>query len=163
VPEDLPPSAQRVQVALAAAGVEAQVVELPRSTRSSKEAALAIGCEVRQIAKSVVFRRADTDQPVLVIVSGHNRVDERLVAKHLNAPIGKADAEFVKRTTGFAIGGVPPLAHTSPIHTLVDQDLLELDLLWAAAGTPHAIVPLTPQQLLRATAGHVVRVAASPP
>jgi prolyl-tRNA editing enzyme YbaK/EbsC (Cys-tRNA(Pro) deacylase) len=154
-------SVQRVQAALVAAGVTARVVELPQSTRSAREAASAIGCEVEQIAKSLVFRRLDNDEPVLVIAGGQNRVDEQLLSAHLQAPIAKADAEFVRRTTGFAIGGVPPLGHATPVRTLIDRDLLDLDVIWAAAGTPHAVVSLTPQQLLAATGGQVVQISSS--
>jgi len=161
VDREMSSSVQRVQAALVAAGVTARVVELPQSTRSAREAANAIGCEVEQIAKSLVFRRLDNDEPVLVIAGGQNRVDEQLLAAHLQAPIAKADAEFVRRTTGFAIGGVPPLGHATPVRTLIDRDLLELDVIWAAAGTPHAVVSLTPQQLLAATGGQVVRVSSS--
>ncbi len=159
---ELPESARRVQQALAAAGIPTSVVELPQSTRTAVEAAAAIGCQVEQIAKSLVFRRADSGSPVLVIASGTNRVDERLVASHLNTEIVKADAAFVRARTGFAIGGVPPLGHDAALLILIDEDLLELTTLWAAAGTPNAVFSLTPDQLVRATGGQVVRVAASP-
>src|SRR5215207_6873663 len=145
--EELSESARRVQRALAAVGIAAEVVELPQSTRTASDAAAAIGCRVEQIAKSLVFRRADSGRPVLVIASGANRVDERLVASHLNTEIAKADADFVRATTGFAIGGVPPLGHDLPLQTLIDQDLLQLDTIWAAAGTPHAVFSLNPNQL----------------
>lgn len=161
--ENLSESARRVQQALTAAGIAAQVVELPHSTRTAKDAAAAIGCRVEQIAKSLVFRRADSGQPVLVIASGVNRVDERLVSEHLNAEIAKADADFVRSTTGFAIGGVPPLGHDVPIQTLIDEDLLRLDVVWAAAGTPHAVFSLTPRQLVEATGGRVLPVSSSAP
>jgi prolyl-tRNA editing enzyme YbaK/EbsC (Cys-tRNA(Pro) deacylase) len=159
--EELSESARRVQRALAAVGIVAEVVELPQSTRTASDAAAAIGCRVEQIAKSLVFRRADSGQPVLVIASGANRVDERLVASHLNAEITKADADFVRAATGFAIGGVPPLGHDLPLQTLIDQDLLQLDTIWAAAGTPHAVFSLNPNQLVQATGGHVVPVKTS--
>jgi prolyl-tRNA editing enzyme YbaK/EbsC (Cys-tRNA(Pro) deacylase) len=161
--ETLSESARRVQRALDDAGVAAEVVELPQSTRTAVEAAATIGCRVEQIAKSVVFRRVDTGSPVLVIASGPNRVDERLVAAHLNAEIGKADAEFVLSTTGFAIGGVPPLGHDVPIETLIDEDLLRLDSIWAAAGTPHAVFSLRPEQLVQATGGSVVAISKPSP
>lgn len=162
--EPLSESARRVQRALAAAGIVAQVVELPQSTRTAVEAAATIGCRVEQIAKSVIFRRVDTGSPVLVIASGPNRVDERRVASHLKAEIAKADAEFVRSSTGFAIGGVPPLGHDVPVETLIDEDLLRLEVIWAAAGTPHAVFSVKPDQLVRATGGAVVPVSkASPP
>lgn len=160
--EELPESARRVQRALAAAGISAPVVELPESTRTAVEAAAAIGCRVEQIAKSLIFRRADSGDAVLVITCGANRVDERLVSSHLGVEITKADASFVRSATGFAIGGVPPLGFEAPLETLIDEDLLRLDTLWAAAGTPHAVVPITPRQLVGATGGRVVTVAASP-
>ena len=159
--EDLSESARRVQRALAAVGIAAEVVELPQSTRTASDAAAAIGCRVEQIAKSVFFRRADSGQPVLVIASGPNRVDERLVSSHLNAEITKADADFVRAATGFAIGGIPPLGHDVPVQTLIDEDLLRLDTIWAAAGTPHAVFSINPNQLVQATGGQVVSVKAS--
>lgn len=158
-----PAAARRVQRALAAAGIAAQVVELPQSARTAAEAAAAIGCGVEQIAKSLVFKRVESGLPVLVIASGINRVDERLVASHLGAEIAKADAEFVRSSTGFAIGGVPPLGHGAPLETVLDEDLLKLDIVWAAAGTPHAVFSITPQELAHITGGRVLRVAMPPP
>jgi len=159
VTPELSESARRVQQALAGVGIASRVRELPQSTRTASEAAAAIGCRVEQIAKSLVFRREDSGQPVLVIASGTNRVDERLVSSHLSTGIGKADADFVRSTTGFAIGGVPPLGHAVALQTIIDEDLLRLDTIWAAAGTPHAVFSLTPQQLVRATGGHVMAVS----
>jgi prolyl-tRNA editing enzyme YbaK/EbsC (Cys-tRNA(Pro) deacylase) len=156
--EDLPDSARRVQQALIAAGLSSQVVQLPQSTRTANDAAAAIGCRVEQIAKSLVFRRTDSNEPVLILASGSNRVDERLIAASLNAGIAKADADFVRSTTGFAIGGIPPLGHERPIETLIDEDLLRLETLWAAAGTPHAVFSLTPSELVQATGGRVLAV-----
>jgi len=150
----------RVQRALEAAGIASQVVELSESTHTASDAAAAIGCRVEQIAKSLVFRRLDSGRPVLVMAAGTNRVDERLVTSHLNAEVVKADAAFVRSTTGFAIGGVPPVGHDPPLQTLVDEDLLRHDIIWAAAGTPHAVFSLTPQELVQATGGHVVSVSA---
>jgi prolyl-tRNA editing enzyme YbaK/EbsC (Cys-tRNA(Pro) deacylase) len=159
--QDLPESARRVQQALTSAGISAQVLDLPQSTRTANEAAVAVGCRVEQIAKSLVFRRTDSDRPVLIIASGSNRVDEKLVASHLSASIVKADADFVRATTGFAIGGVPPLGHDRPVETLIDEDLLRLDTIWAAAGTPHALFAISPHELVRATGGRVLPVAAA--
>lgn len=158
--EPLSRSALRVQEALAAAGIPARIVELPASTRTAVEAAAAVGCTVGQIAKSLVFRRADTDEPVLVVASGANRVDERAVAARLGSDIGKADADFVRRATGFAIGGVPPLGHVSRIRTLIDEDLLKFDVIWAAAGTPNAVFSTDPRQLVAGIRGEVVAVGA---
>lgn len=161
--EDLPDSARRVQQALIAAGLLSQVVQLPQSTRTANDAAAAIGCGVEQIVKSLVFRRTDSNEPVLILASGPNRVDERLVASALNAGIAKADAGFVRSATGYAIGGIPPLGHERPIETLIDEDLLRLDTIWAAAGTPHAVFSTSPHELVRVTGGRVLAVRVQEP
>jgi len=161
VTEKLPDSAQLFQQMLKAKGLDAQVVVLPQSTRTAKEAAAAIGCQVGQIAKSLVFQRTDTKQPVLVIASGSNRVDEQLVSTYLNTEIAKADADFVRSSTGYAIGGIPPLGHTNPIPTLIDRELLRYDPIWAAAGTPHAVFSVSPHKLVAITEGHVMAVSVS--
>lgn len=153
-------SAQRVQDALTALGFSmGQVVELPATTRTAAEAAEAIGCTVAQIAKSLVFRGAQSGAPVLVITSGVNRVDTALVAGALGEPLAKADADFVRAQTGFAIGGVPPVGHDRPLRTFIDQDLRQFDTIWAAAGTPNAVFCLTPADLEQMTGGLVIRVA----
>jgi len=152
------PSAQKVQDALAAAGFSNRVVELPDSTRSAAEAAAALGCTVGQIAKSLVFRGKTSGGALLVIASGAHRVDEAAVAAELGEPIGKADADFVRDQTGFAIGGVPPVGHARP---LVDEALLAHAEIWAAAGHPYAVFKLTPPELVAMTKGRVVRVAAT--
>jgi prolyl-tRNA editing enzyme YbaK/EbsC (Cys-tRNA(Pro) deacylase)/protein-tyrosine phosphatase len=151
-------SAQRVQAALAAAGFTLAVVELPQSTRTSAEAAAAVGCAVGQIAKSIIFRAAASDRPVLVLASGPNRVDEAAVSAHLGEPLAKADAAFVRARTGFVIGGVPPISHAEPLPTFIDEDLLAYDEIWAAAGTPNAVFKLTPQQLVSLTGGTLARI-----
>ena len=155
---NLPPSAQKVQDALAALGLDLPVMELPASTRTSAEAAAAVGCAVGQIAKSILFRARNSGRPVLVITSGSNRVNETRIADLLGEPLDKADAEFVRARTGFAIGGVPPLAHTEALETFVDEDLLQYAEIWAAAGTPHAVFRLTPALLVRIAAGRTVKV-----
>jgi prolyl-tRNA editing enzyme YbaK/EbsC (Cys-tRNA(Pro) deacylase) len=152
-------SARTVQAALEAKGVPLRVVELSQSTRTAAEAAAAIGCMVAQIAKSLVFRGTHTNQPVLVIASGTNRVDEHKVAALVDEPVAKANAAFVREHTGFAIGGVAPVGHPQSLRTLVDQDLLQYEELWAAAGTPHAVFRLTPAELVQVTGGDVVVVA----
>ena len=149
----LSPSAQRVQDALVARGFTNRVVELDASTRTSAEAAAAVGCTVADIAKSIVFKGATSGRAILVIASGVNRIDERKVAAALGEKPRKADAEFVRTATGFVIGGVPPLGHVQPIVTLIDQDLLARARIWGAAGTPNAVFPLTPDELLRMTGG----------
>ena len=155
-------SAQKVQAALAARGFTLQVVELPRSTRTSAEAAAAVGCSVGQIAKSLVFRAAKSNRPVLVLASGANRVSESAVAALVGEPLAKADADYVRARTGFVIGGVPPVGHAEPIVTFVDEDLLQYTDIWAAAGTPNAVFRLTPEELVRLTEGKVARVKTSP-
>jgi len=131
-------------------------VELPDSTRTAADAAQAIGCTVAQIAKSLIFRAEEADRPILVIASGVNRVNEKTLAAILGEKIGKADADFVRQRAGFVIGGVPPVGHIEPIETFLDEDLLQYDEIWAAAGTPHAVFRLTPDELARATAGKVI-------
>lgn len=143
----LKPSARRVQAALAEKGLAFEVREFPESTRSSAEAAAAIGCSVGQIAKSLVFRGKVTDRPVLVVASGGNRVDERKVAAVIGEAIDRADAAFVRERTGFAIGGVPPLGHLEPPLVALDRDLKAHAEIWAAAGTPNAVFRLTPDAL----------------
>ena len=155
---NLSPSAQKVQNALAALGMSLEVVELPASTRSAAEAAQAVGCTLGQIVKSLVFRTLDSDRPVLVETSGANRVNEQLLGVLVGEAIGKADAEFVRQRTGFVIGGVPPVGHSEKLLTFIDQDLLGYAEIWAAAGTPNAVFPLTPADLLRISGGEVVGV-----
>ena len=151
-------SAQSVQDALIELGLTLQVIELPDSTRSAAEAAETIGCSVGQIAKSLIFKTKLTEKPVLVIASGPNRVDEKKIGTLLGEEIGKADADFVRQHTGFTIGRVPPVGHTRPITTFIDQDLLAFDEIWAAAGTQNAVFRLTGDDLVRATGGQVVEV-----
>ena len=160
--EGLARAARRVQEALAAAGLPCRVVELPASTRTAREAAATIGCRVEAIAKTVVFRRADDDGPVLVVASGGTRVDERRLGALLGAPVRQADPDFVRAATGYAIGGVPPLGHLQPIPTFLDEGLLGLATVWAAAGTPHAVFSLTPAELVTATGARVAPLAVAP-
>ena len=152
-------AAQRVQDALKALGVACQVVELPESTRSAAEAAQAIGCRVEQIVKSLVFRGQSTNRPILAVVSGGNRVDEEKLAVLVAEPVAKADAEYVRQRTGYAIGGVPPVGHVESLVCVVDEDLLQYEQIWAAAGTPRAVFRLTPADLQRITDGRVVSMA----
>ncbi len=153
-------SAQKVQDALRALGFANEVREFESSTRTSAEAAASVGCTVAQIAKSIIFRAAQSNRPVLVIASGVNRVDERKVANAIGEALRKADAEFVRERTGFVIGGVPPVGHAEPPLILIDRDLLAFERIWAAAGTPKAVFPLSPDELVRMTAGAVVDVKA---
>jgi len=139
-------------------GLDLQVVELPGSTRTALEAAQAVGCQVGQIVKSLIFKAKRSQRPIMVVASGQNRVDERLVEALIGEPLGKADADFVREHTGFVIGGVPPLGHTERLDTYIDEDLLQYDEIWAAAGTPHAVFSLTPGDLVQMTGGKVASI-----
>jgi prolyl-tRNA editing enzyme YbaK/EbsC (Cys-tRNA(Pro) deacylase) len=125
--------------------------EFPEGTRTAQDAAAAIGCTVGQIVKSLVFVRGD--EPVLVLCSGANTVDAGRLG------LAKADADMVRSATGFAIGGVPPYGHPALLETLVDEDLLGYDEVWAAAGTPRSVFPLTPAQLVERSGGTVADVS----
>jgi prolyl-tRNA editing enzyme YbaK/EbsC (Cys-tRNA(Pro) deacylase) len=155
----LKPSAQRVQDALLARGLDLQVVETATTARSAAEAAEAVGCQVGQIAKSLVFRTKPGGKAVLVIASGANRVDLGKLAELLGEPLEKPDADWVREQTGFAIGGIPPLGHDRALATVIDEDLLRFDRIWAAAGHPSAVFALTPAQLVELTGGRVARTA----
>lgn len=152
------PSRARVENALKELGISAEVVEFGHSTRSSAEAAAAIGCDVAQIAKSIVFRGKQSDACVLVIASGADRIDEKKLRAELAEPIGKADADFVRTRTGFAIGGVAPLGHAGPVTVLVDRALWSIDPIWAAAGTPNTVFRLSADDLHRIPGIRVVDV-----
>lgn len=149
------PTALRVQAAL---GESYQVLEFDASTRTAADAAAAVGCTVGQIAKSIIFKAA-SGRPVLVVASGDNRVATDKVAAAIGEKIGRADADFVRTRTGFAIGGVPPVAHAEPVITLIDQDLARFDRIWAAAGTPNAVFALTYADLVALTSGTVTDIA----
>ena len=153
----LSPAAERVQALLREAGSAAVVKQFPVTARTAAEAAAAIGCTVAQIAKSLVFRAA-SGRPVLVIASGSNRVDERKIAVALGERIGKADAAYVRDTTGYAIGGVAPIGHATPPRIFIDEDLRRHGTIWAAAGHPHAVFELTPAGLESLTGGTVIAV-----
>ena len=155
----LKPSAQRVQDALLARGFQNQVQELAETARSAAEAAAAVGCTVGQIAKSLVFKGRQSGRAVLVIASGANRVDLARVQALLGEPLDRADPDFVREETGFAIGGIPPAGHAKAITTVIDEDLLEHERIWAAAGHPNAVFPLTPEELVRLTGGTVAKTA----
>ena len=157
-PAVLPDTAQRVADLLAALGHDKPVVLLPATGKTSAEAAAGLGCSVAEIAKSIVFRRVSDDAAVMVVASGANRVDEQKVAALVGA-LGKADAKFVRERIGYAIGGVCPIGHLQKTVMLIDQDLLQFDSIWAAAGHPHAVFNLTPQQLLQMTGAPVADVA----
>ena len=141
------PTALRTSQLLRDAGIETQVVEFEQSTRTSAEAAAAIGCSVAEIAKSIVFRGKESGQAIVVVASGDNRVSEEKVAKKVGEPLARADGEFVRSATGYAIGGVAPLGYSQPVKLLLDEDLRRFDTVWAAGGTPFAVFPLRPDQL----------------
>lgn len=151
-------SAQSVQDALAKKGVKFKVVELSASTRTAQEAADTIGCEVAQIIKSLIFKTKDSHKPILVLASGVNRVNEKSIEKFAGEKITKADADFTREKTGFAIGGVPPLGHIQNIETFIDEDLLKYEILWAAAGTPNAVFDLHSAELVALTHGKVISI-----
>jgi len=154
----LPPSARRVAEALAACGLDCEIVEVPSTTRSAEEAERMVGCEVGRILKSLVFRGKASGKPVLVLASGSNRVDEEKISAHFGEAIRRADADYVREKTGYAIGGIPPLGHVEEIETYVDEDLFAFDGVWAAAGTPFAIFRVEPAALVRATGATVLAV-----
>lgn len=156
---ELSPSARKVQQALADQGFGCHVMEFAESTRTSQEAADRIGCKLKQIVKSLVFKGIASGKPILVLASGANRVDEKLVGALAGEGIGRATPDFVREVTGFAIGGVPPLGHARAMETWLDEDLLQYATVWAAAGTPNAVFRLTPDDLVRMTGGTPARIA----
>lgn len=154
----LSPSAQKVQNFLKQSGYPFQVTEIPASTRTSQEAADALGCEVKHIAKSLVFQGALSHQPVLIVASGEHRVDEKIAGRAVGEPIAIAKPEFVLQTTGFAVGGVPPVGHHQKLPTYIDRTLMKLPFVWTAAGSSHAVFRLSPVELLSLTGGELIDV-----
>ncbi len=154
----LPAAAARVQASAEALGLAIAVRLMPDSTRTAADAALACGCAVGQIVKSLIFQGKDTGRPLLLLVSGANRVNEKGVAVTLGEQLIRPDADFVRAATGFAIGGIPPLGHATPLATWIDEDLLQYGVVWAAAGTPNAVFPVDPGRLRDAVGATVIRV-----
>ena len=154
----LSPSAQKIQDQLKSLGYGYTVIEHAESTRTAQEAADRAGCELGQIVKSLIFRGKDSAKPILVLTSGANRVDEKRISEYAGEAIGRADADFVRNVTGFAIGGVPPVGHIQNLETYIDEDFLHYPTIWAAAGTPNAIFELDAGDLQKMTGGNVVRV-----
>jgi len=152
----LPDASQKVQNYLDQFGLNLNVREFPDSTRTAQEAADAVGCELGQIVKSLVFRSGEN--PLLFLVSGKNQLNVKKVSRELGIPIEKADAQFVRDATGYAIGGVPPVAHANPMHVYIDQDLMGYQEVWAAAGTPHAVFRISSSDLPRITSGRIITV-----
>ena len=154
--------AARVRAAAESFGLSVTIRTMPESTRTAEEAAAACGCPVGAIVKSLVFRTA-SGGPVLLLVSGSNRVDEKSVGAVIGEPIERPDAAFVRAVTGYAIGGIPPLAHASALETWFDQDLLTFDSVWAAAGTPNAVFRVDPRALREAIGARVISMTGRPP
>ena len=155
------PSVERVRTALARAGLRAEIVELPGAARTAQAAADFLGCQVGQIANSLVFRTQVSDRAVLVMSSGAKRVDLARLAAALHEPVGKADADFVRSRTGFAIGGVPPVGHADVGQIFVEKSLAAHRELWAAAGHPHTVFRLSYDELVRVTGGAQADLAAA--
>ena len=147
----LHPTAVRTAQLLRDAGIEAQVVEFEQPTRTSAEAATAIGCSIAEIAKSIVFRGRTSGLAVVVVAIGDNRVGEAKVSVLVDEPLARADADFVRVATGYAIGGVAPIGYSQPVKLLLDRDLRRFATVWAAGGTPYSVFPVTPDQLQRLT------------
>ena len=154
----LSPSAQKVQDALRALGFDLTVIEHTESTRTAQEAAERVGVTLGQIVKSLIFKGKVSGKPILVLTSGANRVNEKRIKEYAGEKIERADADFVREVTGYAIGGVPPIAHNQPMETYLDEDLLQYDVIWAAAGTPNAVFELAPADLQKMTEGRVAQV-----
>lgn len=151
-------SAQKIQDLLNSIGLNYTVIEHAKSTRTAQEAADRAGCELGQIVKSLIFRGKASGKPILVLTSGSNRVDEKRISEYAGETISRADADFVRTITGYAIGGVPPIGHTEKMETYLDEDLQQYLVVWAAAGTPNAIFELTPTDLQKITGGKNLRV-----
>src|SRR5258707_3413809 len=151
-------SAQKIQNLLNSLGYNYTVVEHVESTRTAQEAAGRADCELGQIVKSLIFRGKTSGKPILVLTSGANRVDEKRIAEYAGETIGRAEADFVRAVTGFAIGGVPPFGHSEKMETYLDEDLLQYQNIWAAAGTPNAIFELKTEHLQKLTEGNIEKV-----
>lgn len=151
-------SAQTVQDALNKKGIAFKVLELSASTRTAQDAAETIGCTVAQIVKSLIFQTKDSQRPILVLASGVNRVNEKTIQAIVGEKIIKADADYTRFVTGFAIGGIPPVGHNQVLETYIDEDLLQFPILWAAAGTPNAVFSLNSKDLQNLTGGKIISV-----
>ncbi|HSX03583.1 MAG TPA: YbaK/EbsC family protein [Rhabdochlamydiaceae bacterium] len=156
--ENLRDSAQRVQNILREYHLETKVIEFKELTRTAQEAASAIGCDVGQIAKTLIFRGKISKKPICVIASGKNRVDEKKVTAYLEEEIEKPDADYVLTHTSFSIGGIPPVGFAFELKPIIDEDLMSYKEIWAAAGTPYAVFQITPEDLLKITSGKVLNI-----
>lgn len=158
--QKLTKSAQSVQEALNKAGLTCKVLELPSTTRTAVDAAASIGCDISQIVKSLIFKTKNTTRPILVLASGPNKVHEKQIEFYAGESIIKADADFVREITGFAIGGIPPIGHKNPIDLIyIDHDLITLDEVWAAAGTPNAVFCIKSKELAEITNGKIISIS----
>jgi Cys-tRNA(Pro) deacylase len=156
--DQLSASAQKIQNLLNSLGFDYNVIEHAESTRTAQEAADRAGCQLGQIVKSLIFRGKTSGKPILVLTSGANRVDEKRISGYAGESISRADADFVRAVTGFAIGGVPPIGHAQKMETYLDEDFLQHETIWAAAGTPNAIFELRMEDLQKMTDGKIVQV-----
>ena len=150
-------NAQKIQDALKSRHLQLEVIELDASTRTAQEAANAVGCQIGQIVKSLVFRSGE--DALLFLVSGQNQLDVARVSAELGIPVEKADADFTREKSGYPIGGVPPIAHATPMRAFIDRDLMAFDEVWAAAGTPHAVFKLESRLLPELTGGLILDLA----
>ncbi|MCT8266235.1 YbaK/EbsC family protein [Afifella sp. JA880] len=151
-------SSDRVEAAARTAGIDISIQRMPDTTRTAEDAAKACGTSVAQIVKSLIFKKVESGEPVLLLVSGENRVNEKMMAERLGEALERVDARAVRELTGFAIGGVAPLGSISPLATYIDEDLLAFESVWAAAGAPNAVFEVAPHKLKEATGAEPVRV-----
>jgi len=152
------PKAVEFQFKIDQLGFSRQVVEFEQSTRSAQEAADAIGCDLGQIVKSLIFKGKQSNRGILILTSGSNRVDEKKIRASIGEKLGKTDADFVRQITGYSIGGIPPFGHQERLNVFMDADFFEYELIWAAAGTPNAVFPISPDELVSASGGKVISV-----
>ena len=157
--DTLPRGARRVRTALLELGLPGEIHRLADSTRTAPEAAAAVGCELGAIVKSLVMRGVTSRAPVLALVSGDNRADVTLIEAAVDEPVERPDAQYVRDVTGYAIGGIPPVGHPDRVRTVMDEDLLRFETVWAAAGHPHAVFPIAPATLAEAASARVLRLA----
>ena len=155
-------SKDRVREAARALGLDIEIVTMPASTRTAEDAAIACGCQVAQIVKSLIFQRHDSQALVLLLIAGHNRADLDLAAKVIGSPLERADAKRVRAETGFAIGGVAPIGHLCAMQVYIDPDLLDFEIVWAAAGAPNAVFKVAPAALMEGTGALLLKDRQSP-
>ncbi len=156
--QSLPTACQRVADAAVKLGISIDIRVMGQSSRTAEEAAGACNTSLAQIVKSLVFCRKDNNKPVLLLVSGKNRVNENRTGRLIGSILKRPDAEFVRKVTGYAIGGIPPFAHMNELPVWIDEDLLEYDEVFAAAGTPNSIFSVVPKQLATAISATTICV-----